>query len=369
MFGELGFHAVHVGGRQVALVDGDDDGFLGFLGVFDRLKGLRHDAVVGGDDEHDDVGDVRAAGAHVGENRVARGVEEGDFLVVVDDLIGADVLGDAAGFAGGDFGFAEEIEDGGFAVVHVAHDGDDGRAVLEEVFGFLDGGFRLLDDFLDFVEPFVLVAFFAFEGEAVDFTDFGGDFRFERLVGRGEDADFDQVRHDIERLEPEAGRQFGDEDRRLDDDQFRVVGDFVRGRSRLGRRRVAAGGARGRGLGALTMAGSSRSRILEIGAETCFAADAGFADFGFFFFGEEVEGLALGLVELAGARGGTTSTSLRWRSRREGFGVVSRRSRTLSFSGELSLCLGIRRVCGVRGERVMKGKWGISRWQQRIRSR
>jgi hypothetical protein len=108
VFRELGFHAVHIGGRQVALVDGDDDGLAGLFGVFDGFERLRHDAVVGGDHDDDDVGDVRAAGAHVGENRVARGVEEGDFLVVVDDLIGTDVLGDATRLAGGDLGLAEE---------------------------------------------------------------------------------------------------------------------------------------------------------------------------------------------------------------------------------------------------------------------
>ena len=65
----------------------------------------------GGDDEHHDIGDIGAAGAHIRENGMARGIEEGDFLVVMDYLIGADVLGNAAGLAGGDFSFAEEIED------------------------------------------------------------------------------------------------------------------------------------------------------------------------------------------------------------------------------------------------------------------
>ena len=53
---------------------------VGGLGVVDRLVGLRHDAVVGGDHQHDDVGDVGAAGAHLGEGGVAGGVEEGDRL-------------------------------------------------------------------------------------------------------------------------------------------------------------------------------------------------------------------------------------------------------------------------------------------------
>ena len=44
------------------------------------------------------------------------------------DLIGADVLGDAAGLAGDDVGLADGVEQRGLAVVDVAHDGDDRRA-------------------------------------------------------------------------------------------------------------------------------------------------------------------------------------------------------------------------------------------------
>ena len=46
--------------------------------VIDGLDGLGHDAVVGRDDEHDDIGDARAARAHLGEGGVARRVDEGD---------------------------------------------------------------------------------------------------------------------------------------------------------------------------------------------------------------------------------------------------------------------------------------------------
>ena len=37
----------------VDLIDGDDDGDAGCFGVVDGFDGLRHDAVVGGDDEND----------------------------------------------------------------------------------------------------------------------------------------------------------------------------------------------------------------------------------------------------------------------------------------------------------------------------
>ena len=76
--GHLGAHAGRVGALLVDLVDRDDDRHLGRLGVVDRLVGLRLHAVVGGDDDHGDVGDLRAAGTHGGERLVARGVEEGD---------------------------------------------------------------------------------------------------------------------------------------------------------------------------------------------------------------------------------------------------------------------------------------------------
>ena len=46
-------------------------------------------------------------------------------------LVGADVLGDAAGLAPGHVGFADGVEQRGLAVVDVAHDGDHGRALHE----------------------------------------------------------------------------------------------------------------------------------------------------------------------------------------------------------------------------------------------
>ena len=97
MLGQLGEHALRVGIVLVDLVDRDDDRYLGGAGMVDRLDRLRHDAVISGDDEHDDVGHLRATGAHLGERRVARRVDEGDLVTAALHLVGADVLGDAAG--------------------------------------------------------------------------------------------------------------------------------------------------------------------------------------------------------------------------------------------------------------------------------
>ena len=52
---------LHVGPGQVDLVQRHDDRHLGGPGVTDGLFGLRHDAVLGRDDQDGDVGDVGAA--------------------------------------------------------------------------------------------------------------------------------------------------------------------------------------------------------------------------------------------------------------------------------------------------------------------
>ena len=59
--GKLFFHAVGHGIRLIDLVDGDDDRNFGGVRVIDGLDRLRHDAVIGGHDQHHNVGRFRAA--------------------------------------------------------------------------------------------------------------------------------------------------------------------------------------------------------------------------------------------------------------------------------------------------------------------
>ena len=126
---QLGAHAFGLGLGLVDLVDRDDHRDLGGLGVIDRLDGLRHHAVVGRDHQDHEVGDLGAARAHRREGGVAGRVDEGDLAALRrGHLIGADVLGDAAGFAAHHVGLPDRIEQRGLAVVDVAHDGHDRRA-------------------------------------------------------------------------------------------------------------------------------------------------------------------------------------------------------------------------------------------------
>ena len=75
-----------------------------------RLFGLWHDAIIGGHDQDNNIGDLGAAGAHGGEGFMARRIQEGDLASIHRNLVGAGALGDATGFATGHIGVANAIQ-------------------------------------------------------------------------------------------------------------------------------------------------------------------------------------------------------------------------------------------------------------------
>ena len=218
VLGQLGEDAVGVRAVLIHLVDGHDDGDLGRLGVVDGLDGLRHDAVVRGDDENGDIGAHRAARAHLGKGRVARGIEEGDGLAVDFDGVSADVLRDAAGLAGRDLRVADIVEQGRLAVVDVAHDDHDRRTGDELVGGIL---MIVEQTLLDGDDDLVLDLAAKLSGD---------EFRrvkVDGLVDRGHDAVFEQALDDLGRRLLHAGGQLADGDLIGDlDDQLRLLGDL-----------------------------------------------------------------------------------------------------------------------------------------------
>ena len=136
--GQVGFDAVRVRIGHVHLVDGDHDRDAGRARVRDRFLGLRHDAVVRGDDENGDVGHLRSPRTHGRERLVAGCVEEGDLPPAHVGLVGADVLRDPACLGLDHGGLANRVQQRRLAVVDVTHDRDDRRPRREVLGGVLE---------------------------------------------------------------------------------------------------------------------------------------------------------------------------------------------------------------------------------------
>ncbi len=133
--------------RLVDFVDGEDNGNACSRCMVDSLDSLRHDVVVGGDDDDNNICHLCATGTHSGECLVTRSVEEGDMTSVSHfDAVGADVLRDAAGLAGYDVGVADIVEQRRLTVVDMTHDRNDRRTGHEIFFFvfFLMNGIRYL---------------------------------------------------------------------------------------------------------------------------------------------------------------------------------------------------------------------------------
>src|SRR6476620_1351161 len=204
VLGQLLAHLRGVGALEGDLVDRDHDRHIRRLGVVERLDGLRHHAVVSGDDEDRDVGDLGTTGTHGGERLVARGVDEGDravdALVHLVDLVVSFVVAAATGLTAGDILVADGVEQAGLSVVDVAHDGHDRRTRLE-VLVLLALDARLQVD-VEGVEELLLLLL---GGDDLDVVAELGAEQLEgvlvqRLRGRGHLAEVEEHRHECARV-------------------------------------------------------------------------------------------------------------------------------------------------------------------------
>ena len=223
--GEVGHGAGDVGAFAIDFVDGDDDFGVGTLGKFDGLDGLGLDAVIGSDHDDNDISQHGTVLADGGEGLVAWGVEEGDHAAVVFELVSGDVLGDAAGFGVDGFLVEEGVEQGGFAMIDVAHDGDYGRArngvvaeLAAKVLRGLGGGvFALEAD--------------VFQAEFVEHNLDG--FEVEALVDGGHDAVFEEFADERGHRQPEGLGELVNGDGAGNPDYFFVFVPCVHARSFL----------------------------------------------------------------------------------------------------------------------------------------
>ena len=240
--------------------------------VIDGLNRLRHHAIIGGHDQHHDIGCLRAARPHARKRFVTRRIQKHNlapvrrrFLIGNANFVRANVLRDAASFAFGNAGQANRIEQRGLAVIDVAHDRDHRRTRRDFDRGFFAAASGRVNVFRSLL----------FERDHVRFgteeaRHFARQFGIERLVYGSENTAPEQARDQILHANVELLRQI------FNADAFRDR-DIARDRHRLirhhhaRRRRVAlhraffyatrnialAGPARG---STRTAAGTNRSR-------------------------------------------------------------------------------------------------------------
>ena len=99
----------------------------------------------------------------------------------MSDTVGADVLCDAARFARCDAGLADGIHECGLAVIDMAHEGDNRRAVVQ-FFDLWLLGFLGFGDYGNLMNATTFLAFFLFKRESVFGADFGRDLGFDCLI-------------------------------------------------------------------------------------------------------------------------------------------------------------------------------------------
>jgi len=129
---------------------------------------------------------------------MARGVEKCDCAALMLDLVGADMLRDAPVLARGDMRLADVVQQRGFAMVHVAHEGHDRRTrhqIAQRVHSALRLRFRLER------RGRRGRLLFVFEHKAMLFGDYFGDLELDLHADGGEDV---------------QAHQFGDEHVGLD---------------------------------------------------------------------------------------------------------------------------------------------------------
>src|SRR5580700_6132728 len=128
LFRQLPLHALYLRVRLIHFVDRDDDRHAGSPRVRNCFFGLRHHAVIGRYDQHDDVRHLGAARTHACERFVTRRIHKHDALALHVRLVGANVLRDSAGLAARHVRFTNGVQQTGFAVIHVTHYGHDRSA-------------------------------------------------------------------------------------------------------------------------------------------------------------------------------------------------------------------------------------------------
>ncbi len=186
----------------IDLVDRNHDRHTGRLGVLDSLFGLRHHAIVGGNHQDHDVGSLGTTGTHGGKGSVTGGVQEGHHAAIGFYVVGTNVLGNTTRLTGSHFGATNVVEQRGFTVVNVTHNGNNRCAA--QLFTFVVHRLNQLVFEVALANLLDLVAHV--------FCNDGSSILIQHLVDGHHGAVLEHVLDDLGRLDRHLLRQLGNGD-------------------------------------------------------------------------------------------------------------------------------------------------------------
>ena len=130
--GQFFLNVFRVGAWLINLVNSYHNRNLCRLRMVDSFHSLRHNAIISRYNDDRNIGNLRTAGSHSGKRFVARGIQEGNLLVLIANLISTDSLSNSARFMKGYIGRTQCIQQCGLTMVYMAHDGNYRRTQLKE---------------------------------------------------------------------------------------------------------------------------------------------------------------------------------------------------------------------------------------------
>lgn len=110
-----------VGTWLINLVDSNDNWYTGILGMMNCLYSLWHYAIISSYNQNGNICYLGTTGTHSSKCLMAWGIQEDNLLALALNLICTNMLGNAASLMGRYGGFADHIQQGGLAVVNMAH--------------------------------------------------------------------------------------------------------------------------------------------------------------------------------------------------------------------------------------------------------
>src|SRR6056297_662335 len=121
MFGKFPFNSLLVGIVLVNLINGNNNWYVGCLGMINSLYGLIHDTIISCNYKDNNISYLGPSGTHFCKGFMSGGIQVDNRMAVKIDMIGSDMLCNPSGFTIDNVRFANAVQQRGLTMVNMAH--------------------------------------------------------------------------------------------------------------------------------------------------------------------------------------------------------------------------------------------------------